>query len=338
MNINGKSILVTGGTGSFGREVTQVLLEQYKPRKIVIFSRDEYKQYLLKNELGRKYGKRLRFFLGDVRDKERLMRAFDGIDIVIHAAALKQVPALEYNPIEAIKTNINGAINVIDVAIERQVEKVIALSTDKAVHPISLYGGTKLVSDKMFISASAYAGNKNISFSVVRYGNVAGSRGSVVPFFKHLIEQKAKFFPITDFRMTRFWLSLERAVSLVIEAIKNGQGGEVYVAKCPSFKIIDLAKAMDSKMEIREVGIRPGEKLHEVMLTDDDAARTYEYKNYFITYYALDWWSKKKIIPKGGKKIKNSFNYSSGTNSVWLETAEINKQLKNVKIDNHNKL
>ena len=239
--LNDKAILITGGTGSFGKAFTKYVLENYNPKKIIIYSRDEFKQFIMQNEF-KEYKSKLRFFIGDVRDKERLMRAFEGVDYVIHAAAMKQVPACEYNPSEAIKTNVEGAQNVIDAALARNVQKVVALSTDKAVNPVNLYGGTKLVSDKLFIAANAYAGSKDVCFSVVRYGNVAGSRGSVIPFFHNIIKNGGKELPITDYRMTRFWITLDEAVDLVIRAIDEATGGELFIHKCPSFKVTDLAK------------------------------------------------------------------------------------------------
>ena len=268
--LNNKTILITGGTGSFGNAFTNYILEHYNPKKIIIYSRDEYKQFVMANKF-KKYKDTLRFFIGDVRDKDRLYRAFDGVDYVIHAAALKQVPACEYNPIEAIKTNINGAMNIIDAALDCGVKKVVALSTDKAVNPINLYGGTKLVSDKLFVSANAYAGKNDISFSVVRYGNVAGSRGSVIPFFRNIVKNGGTELPITDYRMTRFWISLEQGVQLVIKALEEAKGGETFISKIPSFKITDLAQAILPGCAMPEVGIREGEKLHEVMVTREDS-------------------------------------------------------------------
>ena len=234
--LKNKSILITGGTGTFGKAFTKYVLDRYEPKKIVIYSRDEFKQFIMQNEFA-KYKDKLRFFIGDVRDRDRLARAFEGVDYVIHAAALKQVPACEYNPAEAIKTNINGAQNVIDAALDKGIKKVVALSTDKAVNPVNLYGGTKLVSDKLFIAANAYAGSKDTCFSIVRYGNVAGSRGSVIPFFQNIIENGASELPITDYRMTRFWISLEQGVELVIKALEEARGGETFISKIPSFKV-----------------------------------------------------------------------------------------------------
>ena len=282
--LNNKSILVTGGTGSFGKKFIKTILENYSEvERIVIFSRDEYKQFVMQNMPEFKpYHDKLRFFIGDVRDKGRLLRAFDGVDVVVHAAALKQVPACEYNPFEAVKTNVIGAQNVIDAAIDKGVKRVVALSTDKACAPINLYGATKLCSDKLFIAGNAYCGYKDTRFSVVRYGNVAGSRGSVIPYFKKLIEEGAHELPITDMTMTRFWLKLEQAVEMVIEAIDNMQGGELYVKKIPSIRMPDLAKAIAPNLKIKEVGIRPGEKVHEQMITKEDARNTKEFDVYYI--------------------------------------------------------
>lgn len=321
----GKSILITGGTGSFGNYFTEHLLKYHNPKRIVIFSRDEYKQFLMRNKF-KEYESVLRFFVGDVRDKERLMRAFSGVDYVVHAAAMKQVPACEYNPLEAIKTNINGAANVIDAAIERGVERVVALSTDKAVNPINLYGGTKLVSDKLFVSANSYVAQGKTRFSVVRYGNVAGSRGSVIPFFAEQLNQGVKELPVTDKRMTRFWIHLETGVKLVIHALKNANGGEVFIAKIPSFHIVDLAQAMNPGQSYQEVGIREGEKLHEIMITVEDARRTYEYDKYYVIYPELEWFKKNGRIIPGGKRVEPDFQYSSDKNSEWLSVEEL-KQL-----------
>lgn len=323
--LNDKSILITGGTGSFGNEFTRYVLENYNLKKIVIYSRDEYKQFLMAEKL-KKYSDKLRFFIGDVRDENRLERAFNGIDYVIHAAAMKQVPACEYNPIEAIKTNIDGATNIINAALNKGVKKVVALSTDKAVNPVNLYGGTKLVSDKLFISANAYAGTQDISFSIVRYGNVAGSRGSVIPFFDNLINKGEIKLPITDFRMTRFWISLEEGVKLVIKALEEARGGETFISKIPSFKVTDLAKAMLPDCELDEVGIRPGEKLHEIMVTREDSLNTYEYENHFIIYPQVNWWNESKVIP-GGKRIEDGFMYSSDNNTEWYTVEDLKKLL-----------
>ena len=283
-----------------------------------------------------KYEK-LRFFIGDVKDKDRLYRALVGVDYVIHAAAMKQVPACEYNPFEAIKTNINGAQNLVDACIDRGVKKCVALSTDKAVNPINLYGGTKLVSDKLFISANAYSGNDGTIFSVVRYGNVAGSRGSVIPFFKSLIEDGKKELPITDFNMTRFWITLDEGVDLVFKALEESKGGETYISKIPSFKITDLAKAMLDDVKMKEVGIREGEKLHEVMITKDDSRRTYEYDKHYIIYPNFDWWNIDTHFTEGGKLINLGFEYDSGTNSEWLSIDDLRKAMNELGIFSYKK-
>ena len=328
--LNDKTILITGGTGSFGNHFTEYVLKHYKPKKIIIYSRDEFKQFNMANKF-RKYEDVLRFFIGDVRDKERLLRALEGVDYVVHAAALKQVPACEYNPIEAVKTNIDGAINVVNAVLDTaSVKKVVALSTDKSVNPVNLYGGTKLVSDKLFIAANAYAGTKNVRFAVVRYGNVAGSRGSVIPFFRQIIEQGEKELPITDYRMTRFWISLEQGVQLVIKALQEANGGETFISKIPSFKITDLAQAMLPDCKMREIGIREGEKLHEIMVTREDAATTYEYEKHYIIYPHYNWWGEENII-EGGQKVAEGFEYSSGNNTEWLSITQIQSLLMQFK-------
>ena len=328
MILDDKTILITGGTGSFGKCFTRYTLEHYNPKKIIIYSRDEFKQFNMENDF-RKYDPdhKLRFFIGDVRDRDRMERAFENVDYVIHAAALKQVPACEYNPDEAIKTNIHGAQNVIDAALKTGVKKVVALSTDKAVNPVNLYGGTKLVSDKLFIAANAYVGAKDTCFSIVRYGNVAGSRGSVIPFFESLIEQGKTELPITDFRMTRFWISLEQGVELVIKALEEAKGGETFISKIPSFKITDLAEAMLPGCTRKEVGIRPGEKLHEVMVTTEDSFTTYEYDKHYIIYPQMVWSTSRRPEPTG-KKVEEGFYYSSGNNREWLSVEDLKRLLK----------
>lgn len=323
-----KTILITGGTGSFGKCFTRYVLTHYEPRKIIIYSRDEFKQWMMAEEF-KEYEDKLRFFIGDVRDVERLRRACEGVDYIIHAAALKQVPACEYNPNEAIKTNIHGAMNVIDAALDSGVRKVVALSTDKAVNPVNLYGGTKLVSDKLFVAANAYVGAKDINFSIVRYGNVAGSRGSVIPFFRQLIEEGATELPITDVRMTRFWISLTQGVELVIKALAEATGGETFISKIPSFKITDLAEAMLPGCGIRETGIRPGEKLHEIMVTTEDSFTTYEYDEHFIVYPQMIWNNRQKP-DLSGRKVEEGFSYSSGNNTEWLSVEDIRKLLESV--------
>ncbi len=327
--LDGKTVLVTGGTGSFGRNFIRRILKDYNPAKVIVYSRDEYKQYLMQRELQGLDG-RLRFFIGDVRDRERLYRAFVGVDVVVHAAALKHVPLMEYNPIEAIKTNIHGAINVIDAALDRGVERVIALSTDKAVNPVNLYGATKLVSDKLFVAANAYAGKGRTRFAVVRYGNVAGSRGSVIPFFMKLVKEGKRELPITDFRMTRFWITLDEGVNLVLRALSEAQGGEIYVAKIPSFKVVDLAKAICPECSLREVGIREGEKLHEVMISEEDARTTYEYEDHFIIYPQFRWWNFE--VKPGGRRVPEGFRYSSDRNNRWLGVEDLRRLISEIEV------
>lgn len=329
--LNNKTILITGGTGTFGKAFVSYVLEHYESKKLIIYSRDEFKQFLMKNEF-QKYADKLRFFIGDVRDKERLERAFEDVDYVIHAAAMKQVPACEYNPDEAIKTNIHGAQNVTAAALDAGVKKVVALSTDKAVNPVNLYGGTKLVSDKLFIAANAYAGKKETCFSIVRYGNVAGSRGSIIPFFHNIIKNGGNQLPITDYRMTRFWISLTEGVELVIKALEEATGGETFISKIPSFKVTDLAKAMLPDCKMPEIGIRPGEKLHEIMVTVEDSATTYEYDKHFIVYPQVVWNDKQKIN-LSGKKVEDGFAYSSGSNREWLGVEDIRKLLETLDLE-----
>ncbi len=327
--LNGKNILITGGTGSFGKKFLEMIFANYKPNKVIIYSRDEFKQSVMKTEyLDKVDMSRVRFFIGDVRDRDRLYRAFEGVDYVIHAAAMKQVPTCEYNPFEAIKTNIHGAQNVIDAALDKGVKKVVALSTDKAVNPINLYGGTKLVSDKLFIAANAYSGMKDTRFSIVRYGNVAGSRGSVIPIFRNLIDKGEKVLPITDTRMTRFWITLEQGVNLVFKALSESKGGETYISKIPSFYITDLAKAMLPDAEIKEIGIREGEKLHEIMVTKDDSRLTYEYDKHYIIYPNFEWMDLKKSMLPGGRQVSEGFEYSSGDNKEWMDIAALKSELE----------
>lgn len=332
------AILITGGTGSFGKQFISDIFTYHKPRRVVIYSRDEFKQDLVskkfRQQLTPDQFSRLRFFIGDVRDKDRMYRAFSGIDYVIHAAAMKQVPACEYNPFEAIKTNIHGAQNVIDAAIDCGVKKVVALSTDKAVNPINLYGGTKLVSDKLFISANSYSGPGETKFSVVRYGNVAGSRGSVIPFFKSIIDSGETELPITDFAMSRFWITLDEGVSLVFKAMAEANGGETYISKIPSFKITDLAEAMLPGCTLKNVGIREGEKLHEVMVTKDDWRSTQEYEKHFIIYPQLEFWTRRGYQrTPGGQPIQDGFEYNSGTNTDWLSVEDLKDRLSKLHLE-----
>ena len=323
MDLSGKVILVTGGTGSFGRKFAELVLNECSPEKLIIFSRDELKQFEMQQALDYKP---IRYFIGDVRDRERLYRAFDGVDVVVHAAALKQVPAAEYNPFEAIKTNIQGAQNVIDAAIDRSVKRIIALSTDKAVSPINLYGATKLCSDKLMVAANAYAGEHNTRFSVVRYGNVVGSRGSVIPFF--LEQRKNGKLSITDCRMTRFWITLEEGANFVIRCLEHMEGGEIFVPKIPSMNIMDLAQAVAPECEYETVGIRPGEKLHETMISKDDARSTLEYDDWYVVQPAHKWWNTESFVDtNGGRPCREDFEYSSEKNEKWLSVEELKKMV-----------
>ena len=324
--LNDKIILVTGGTGSFGKKFIKTVFKLYRPRKLIVFSRDELKQFEMKSgEFADIPGNKIRYFIGDIRDKERLYRAFDGVDIVIHAAALKQVLAAEYNPIEAIKTNIMGAMNIINAAIDCNVERVIALSTDKAVNPINLYGATKLCSDKLFVAANSYQGQHPTSFSVVRYGNVVGSRGSVIPLFLKMRETGK--ISITDKRMTRFWITLEQGVQFVLDRMEMMHGGEIFIAKIPSMKIIDLAKAIAPDCEYKFIGIRPGEKLHETMIAEDDARQTIEYEDYFIIEPLDDFGTEKSKKQNGGRPCPDGFRYSSDSNTKWLNQDDLNEMI-----------
>ena len=330
---NNKVLLITGGTGSFGNRFVEIFTKKYKPKKLIIYSRDEYKQDLMARKFPIEKHPYIRFLLGDVRDLERLNIAMKDVDYVIHAAALKQVPAAEYNPMEFVKTNIYGAENVINAAITADVKKIIALSTDKAANPINLYGATKLASDKIFIAANNIVGASKNNFSVVRYGNVIGSRGSVVPLFNEIISNNAKFLPITDVNMTRFWLSLDHGVNFVISCFERMTGGEIFVPKIPSIKITDLAKAMSPKTKIKIIGIRPGEKIHEQMCPKESSLYTIEFEDFFIilsTNENLN--SKINLIEKKtnlkGRKVKDGFEYSSINNKDFLNVEEINKSLK----------
>ncbi len=320
-----KSILITGGTGSFGKQYTQTLLERYKPQKIIIYSRDELKQFEMQQHYNAPC---MRYFIGDVRDKERLRQAMQNVDYVIHAAALKQVPAAEYNPTECIRTNIHGAENVIRAALENDVQKVIALSTDKAANPINLYGATKLASDKLFVAANNMAGGHPTRFSVVRYGNVVGSRGSVVPFFKKLIDEGQSSLPITDTKMTRFWITLQEGVDFVLKNFARMNGGEIFVPKIPSVRIVDLAKAMAPDLEQEIIGIRPGEKVHEIMCPSDDSHLTLEFADHFvirpsIVFSDIDNNFVINNINEEGVPVKQGFEYNSGTNESFLSIEEI---------------
>lgn len=335
--MNNKTVLITGGTGSFGRKFAKYCLTNFNPRKIIIFSRDEFKQYLMQKEFPDEKYPAIRFFIGDIRDKDRLRFAFEGVDYIVHAAALKHVPILEYNPFEAVKTNILGAQNIIEIAIEMGVKRVVALSTDKAVSPVNLYGATKLAMEKLFIAGNAYVGMRDTRFSVVRYGNVVGSRGSVIPFFLKLVKEGAKELPITDERMTRFWITLEEGVKLVLFALNNSAGGEVFVPKIPTVKILDIAKAICENCHFRIIGIRPGEKLHESLISEDEARDVrkvnHNGREYFVIlpqfYFESDGLKKWKKYPK----MPEGFSYKSDTNDWWLNEEEIRDLLKSVEIE-----
>ncbi|MCD6163588.1 MAG: UDP-N-acetylglucosamine 4,6-dehydratase (inverting) [candidate division Zixibacteria bacterium] len=324
----GKTILVTGGTGTFGKNFIKTIFEKYpKVKKVVVFSRDELKQFEMRDQYPESKYPQMRFFIGDVRDKNRINRALEGIDYVVHAAALKQVPACEYNPFEAIKTNVLGAQNIIEACIDRNVKRVVALSTDKAAAPINLYGATKLCSDKLFVSANNYRGNRDIRFSVVRYGNVMGSRGSVIPFF--LKKRKEKVLPITDTRMTRFNITLKQSVELVLFAMANMWGGEIFVPKIPSYRILDLLEAIAPGCEYKIIGIRPGEKLHEQMITETDAINSIEFKNYFVIQPSMNLWDVGKYMETfEGSRCANGYSYGSGTNTEWLTVDELRSLIR----------
>lgn len=318
---NQKTVLVTGGTGSFGKRFIRRLLSNYAPKKVIVFSRDELKQFEMAKKFNTQKYSCMRYFLGDVRDKDRLYRAFSGVDLVVHAAALKHVPAAEYNPFEFIKTNVLGAENVINAAIDCGIKQVVALSTDKAANPINLYGATKLCSDKLFVAGNSYGGEAGTRFSVVRYGNVVGSRGSVIPFFMKI--RKTGILPITDDRMTRFWITLDQGIDLVVKAFENMHGGEIFVPKIPSMRITDLAEALAPECKREIVGIRPGEKLHECMIGEDDAPYTYEYSQNYIIQPAIHNWHQDPKRLEGGKKVSEGFRYSSDINTHWLSKTEL---------------
>jgi len=323
--LNNSSILITGGTGSFGNSFVPMTLEKYNPKRLVIYSRDEMKQW----EMAQKCegDKRVSFIIGDVRDKDRLARALDGIDYVVHAAATKIVPTAEYNPFECVKTNINGAMNLIDACIDRRINRVVALSTDKASNPINLYGATKLASDKLFVAANAYAGTHGTRFAVVRYGNVMGSRGSVIPFFLSLADTGV--LPITDSRMTRFMITLEQGVELVWHAFDDMQGGEIYVKKIPSMSILDIANVTVPGAKHKIIGIRPGEKIHEQMIGPEDAPHTYAYNDYYKILPMIHNWSLDPLRIKGGMKVADAFTYSSDSNTDWMSVDDLREWIKN---------
>ena len=321
IDLKNKSILITGGTGSFGKQFVKLVLKHCSPRRLIVFSRDELKQYEMAQDAGIAGHAAPRFFLGDVRDRDRLEMAMRDVEIVVHAAALKQVPAAEYNPFECIHTNVLGAENVVQAALRTGVEKVIALSTDKAANPINLYGASKLASDKIFVAANSLSGSVGTRFSVVRYGNVVGSRGSIIPLFRRMIAEGADSLPITDKRMTRFWITLNQGVGLVLSSLKMMRGGEIFVPKIPSMKMVDLAVALAPDLPHRIIGIRPGEKLHEVMITEDDARTTVELPDRYVIRPMFDFHGDTDAFYDSAKPVKADFRYASNTNSDWLDGA-----------------
>jgi UDP-N-acetylglucosamine 4,6-dehydratase len=326
-----KAVLITGGTGSFGQKFTEFIFKNANPREIVIFSRDEFKQ----SEMAKRYPPArypIRYFLGDVRDKDRLLRAFIGIDYVVHAAALKQVPALEYNPFEAVKTNIIGAQNIVESALERNVKKVVALSTDKAVSPINLYGATKLAMEKILVAANSYVRYRDICFSVVRYGNVMGSRGSVVPFYFDLIKSGVRELPVTDTRMTRFWITLEQGVNLVCRALSEAEGGEVFIPKIPSMRVVDLVAALPGPCTYQVVGIRPGEKLHESLIGEDEGRTAVDHGDCYVVLPQFEFQAKKTGHLTNAPRVPEGFAYRSNTNERWLTVAELRKMLEDLNL------
>ena len=325
--LNGQSILVTGGSGSFGRRFVETVLRHASPRRVIVFSRDEFKQYEMQQQLGPEWASTLRFFIGDVRDRERLELAMREVDVCVHAAALKHVPAAEYNPMECIHTNVYGAENVVRAALNTGVKRVIALSTDKAANPVNLYGASKLASDKIFIAANNLSGSLGTRFSVVRYGNVVGSRGSVIPLFRRMIAEGAEALPVTDERMTRFWITLQHGVDFVVSCIAMMQGGEIFVPKIPSMRITDLARAMAPHLPHRQVGIRPGEKLHEVMITEDDSRQTFELPDRFVIEPAFAFWTHEPYRRLGAMPVADGFRYASDTNTDWLDGARLMRLL-----------
>lgn len=322
-DLNGASILVTGGTGSFGQRFVATVIDRFRPEKLIVFSRDEMKQYEMAQRFGQDEHPFLRYFIGDVRNVERLEMAMRGVDVVVHAAALKHVPTAEYNPFECIQTNVHGAENVVQAALRTGVKQVVALSTDKAVSPINLYGASKLAADKIFVAANNLSGKDGARFSIVRYGNVLGSRGSVIPHFRRLVEQGADALPITDPRMTRFWITLNKGVDFVLRAMAMSSGGEIFVPKAPSMVITDLARAIAPDLPQREIGIRPGEKLHELLITEDDARNTLELPDCYVIEPAIAYWSRRDFGAAGADRVAEDFRYASNTNRDWLSADQL---------------
>jgi UDP-N-acetylglucosamine 4,6-dehydratase len=323
--LNGRSILVTGGSGSFGRRFVETVLRRAKPRRVIVFSRDEFKQYEMQQQLGPEWASTLRFFIGDVRDRERLELAMREVDVCVHAAALKHVPAAEYNPMECIHTNVYGAENVVRAALNTGVQRVIALSTDKAANPVNLYGASKLASDKIFIAANNLSGSLGTRFSVVRYGNVVGSRGSVIPLFRKMIADGAECLPVTDERMTRFWITLQHGVDFVVSCIAMMQGGEIFVPKIPSMRIVDVARTMAPHLPHKVIGIRPGEKLHEVMITEDDSRQTFELRDRYVIEPAFAFWTHEPYERLGARPVTDGFRYASDINDDWLNSDQLTR-------------
>ncbi|WP_448207957.1 UDP-N-acetylglucosamine 4,6-dehydratase (inverting) [Azospirillum sp. sgz302134] len=322
---NGRSILVTGGTGSFGRRFVETVLRRAKPRRVIVFSRDEFKQYEMQQHLGPEWASTLRFFIGDVRDRERLELAMREVDLCVHAAALKHVPAAEYNPMECIHTNVYGAENVVRAALNTGVQRVIALSTDKAANPVNLYGASKLASDKIFIAANNLSGSLGTRFSVVRYGNVVGSRGSVIPLFRKMIAEGADALPVTDERMTRFWITLQHGVDFVVSCFALMQGGEIFVPKIPSMRIVEVARTLAPHLPHKVVGIRPGEKLHEVMITEDDSRQTFELSDRYVIEPTFAFWTHEPYERLGARAVADGFRYASDNNSDWLDAEQLTR-------------
>jgi UDP-N-acetylglucosamine 4,6-dehydratase len=329
-DLNGKSILITGGTGSFGKMLLKAILRDHNPRRVIIFARGEYNHFLLQNSIPEEHVKKVRFFIGDVRDADRLVMAMRGVDIVVHAAAQKQVPLAEYNPFECIRTNVIGAENVVQASIRAGVKQVIALSTDKAVNPINLYGASKLASDKIFVAANSLASGTGTRFAVVRYGNVLGSRGSVIPFFRDLIKKGATELPITDLRMTRFWITLEEAVNFTLSCMPIMQGGEIFVPKIPSMRLPDLVEALSPGMAIKNVGIRPGEKLHEIMITEHNASHTVDMGDRYVIEPEWHFWDRDNLLEDGHAATPEGFEYSSDKNDDWLTVDELREILASI--------